>query len=325
MIKELFSDQTGKMNNSSVATDMKYSGWKHLLIMACISIGYLLLSFVLIGFRPEQLILLGLINFFYFFSKTSRKFLIGFSIFIFYWVTFDYMKAMPNYMFNEVHIGELYNLEKSFFGISLDGAIVTPNEYWLTHSNTILDVVTGLFYLCWIPVPLGFATYLFYKNRTDFFYFSLTFLVINFLGYIIYYIYPAAPPWYIQQYGYDFIAGTPGNTAGLSRFDAFFGVGVFKGLYQQSSNVFAAMPSLHSAYPIIVLYYGIKNKLGRANFFFATVMMGIWFSAVYTSHHYILDVFAGIGCAIGGIALFGWLLKLQGIKKGINKLIKYTQ
>lgn len=311
-------------NSSSVATDMKYSGWQHLLIMGGITAGYLLLSYVLIGFRPEQLFLVGLINFFYFFSKTSRKFLIGFSIFIIYWVTFDYMKAMPNYMINDVHIAELYNIEKSFFGIALDGTMVTPNEYWLKHTNTALDIITGLFYLCWIPVPLGFATYLFYKNRPHFFYFSLTFLLVNFLGYIIYYIYPVAPPWYVQQYGFDFIVGTPGNTAGLARFDTFFGVSIFKSLYEKSSNVFAAMPSLHSAYPVIVVYYGIKNRLGWFNLFFITVMTGIWFSAVYTSHHYILDVLAGILCAISGIALFEWLLTLQGFKKGVNKLIKQT-
>ncbi|RYD55424.1 MAG: inositol phosphorylceramide synthase [Sphingobacteriales bacterium] len=312
------------MDNTSVIADIKYTGWQRVLIMTGISIGYLLLSYVLIGFRPEQLILLGLINFFYFFSKTSRKFLIGFSIFIIYWVTFDYMKAMPNYLFGRVHIAELYNLEKSLFGISAYGVTISPNEYWLMHSNTVLDVITGLFYLCWIPVPLGFATYLFYKNRQQFFYFSLTFLLVNFLGYIVYYIYPAAPPWYMQQYGVEFIQGTPGNTAGLARFDAFFGASVFKGLYQQSSNVFAAMPSLHSAYPVIVIYYGLKNRLGIVNVFFATVMTGIWFAAVYTSHHYVLDVLAGITCAISGIALFGWLRSLGRIKKGIDKLIKYT-
>ncbi len=106
-------------------------------------------------------------------------------------------------------------------------------------------------------------------------YFSLTFLFVNLLGFIGYYVYPAAPPWYIQLHAGEspipFIAHTPGNTAGLHRFDAFFNVGIFNGLYSKSSNVFAAMPSLHSAYPLIVFYYGLKNKLGVANLFFATV------------------------------------------------------
>jgi len=43
---------------------------------------------------------------------------------------------------------------------------------------------------------------------------------------------------------------------------------------------------------------------------FAIVMVGIWFAAVYTSHHYILDVLAGIAAAILAIVIYQkWLLK----------------
>jgi membrane-associated phospholipid phosphatase len=82
---------------------------------------------------------------------------------------------------------------------------------------------------------------------------------------------------------------------------------IFKSIYAKGSNVFAAMPSLHSAYPVIVLYYGFKNRLGLVNIFFAIVVLGIWFTAVYAGHHYILDVLAGITCAILGISLFNLL------------------
>jgi len=68
------------------------------------------------------------------------------------------------------------------------------------------------------------------------------------------------------------------------------------------------MPSLHSSYPVIVLYYSLKNKLGKANIFFVIVMVGIWFSAVYLSHHYIVDVLAGILCAFIGILSFDLIL-----------------
>jgi membrane-associated phospholipid phosphatase len=37
-------------------------------------------------------------------------------------------------------------------------------------------------------------------------------------------------------------------------------------------------------------------------------MIGIWFTAVYASHHYILDVMAGIICATIGINLFNYLI-----------------
>ncbi|MEO0064734.1 MAG: hypothetical protein RI983_60 [Bacteroidota bacterium] len=274
------------------------------LLVLFFSVAYLLLSYYLIGFKTDQLVLVGLFNFMYYLSAVTRKFILGFTVFIVFWIIFDYMKAFPNYEYNTVSIRELYNLEKSIFGFNYKETVVTPNEFWLLNHNSILDVLTGIFYLSWIPVPLTFAAVLFFTHKREFFYFSLTFLLVNLLGFCVYYIYPAAPPWYVQQFGFDFIANTKGNTAGLYRFDAFFGVEIFKGLYEKSSNVFAAMPSLHSSYPLIVLYYAIRNKLGPVNWVFGTIMVGIWFAAVYSSHHYVLDVLAGIICALTGIWLF---------------------
>ena len=81
-----------------------------------------------------------------------------------------------------------------------------------------------------------------------------------------------------------------------------------KSIYVKSSNVFAAMPSLHASYPVIVLFYGIKKKMGWVNILFTIVMAGIWFAAIYTGHHYVLDVVAGIACAVTGIFIFQKLI-----------------
>jgi hypothetical protein len=313
------------MNTNPPVQDANVYNSRNLLLIAAISAAYLLLSRLLIGFKSEQVFLVLLFAVCYFISAATRKFIIGFSIFIVYWIVFDYMKAFPNYHYHAVHIADLYQAEKRLFGISFNGSRITPNEYWLRSGNTALDVMAGVFYLTWVPVPLLFAVYLFYKNRRQFFYFSLTFFLVNILGFIVYYIYPAAPPWYVQQHGFDFYAATPGNTAGLAKFDHFFHAGIFKSIYAKSSNIFAAMPSLHSSYPLIVLYFGIKNRLGIINFVFALVMVGIWFSAVYTSHHYMLDILAGITCALTGILLFQWLVfKSNKVKFFIDKLMRVT-
>jgi membrane-associated phospholipid phosphatase len=281
---------------------------KNVLTVVFAAAAYLLVSYLLVGFKTDQLFLVGIFFTLYFSSVGTRKFVLGFSIFIVYWIIFDYMKAFPNYKYNEVHIAGLYNLEKHFFGISHAGHLITPNEYWRLHGATFLDILTGLFYLCWIPVPLGFAAYLFYTRRRQFLYFSLTFVLVNLLGFVVYYTYPAAPPWYIQYHGFQFYRATAGNTAGLMKFDAYFNINLFKSIYAKGSNVFAAMPSLHSSYPLIVVYYGLKNRLRWGNLFFITVTVGIWFSAVYTSHHYLLDVLAGIVTAAIGIMLFNFVI-----------------
>lgn len=293
------------------------------LLVLLFSVAYLLLSYFLIGFKVDQLVLAGLFNFMYYLSPITRKFILGFTVFIVFWIIFDYMKAFPNYEYNNVSIREIYQLEKTIFGFNFNGVRITPNEYWLIYNNSALDIAAGIFYLSWIPVPLAFAGLLFFYRKREFFYFSLTFLLVNIIGFCVYYIYPAAPPWYVQQYGFEFIANTKGNTAGLYRFDEYFGVQIFKGLYEKSSNVFAAMPSLHSSYPLIVLYYGIRNKLGWINWVLSIVVVGIWFSAVYSSHHYVLDVLAGVACAIVGIFVFQKMLHSKGwMHNAIEKAVK---
>ena len=295
-----------------------------ILTLSVLSLGYLLLSFMLVGFKSDQLYVIALVNGLYFASNQSRKFVIGFSIFLIYWIVFDYMKAFPNYQYTSVHIESLYGLEKKLFGINTGQAILTPNEYWLAHRTRLLDLVTGVFYLTWIPIPLLFASYLFFTNRQAFYPFALTFVLVNFLGFIGYYLYPAAPPWYVQLHGFAFYPHTPGNTAGLANFDRLVGAPVFAAIYAKSSNVFAAMPSLHSSYPVIVLYYGLKNRLGIINLVFAIVAAGIWFSAVYNSHHYVLDVMAGILCASVGIILFNQLRKTRWLNAFMHWLTELT-
>lgn len=296
---------------------------KDLLLTTLLSLIYLLVSYLLIGFKTDQIFLLLICTSFYYLSIPTRKFIIGFSIFIVFWIIFDYLKAFPNYKYNSVHIVELYNWEKHWFGFVSDGALVTPNEYWLKKSRPSLDVICGVFYLMWVPVPIAFSVFLFLTNRKkQFLYFLFTFLLVNLLGFIGYYIYPAAPPWYIQQYGTEIIENAPSNPAQLIKFDQFFNLSIFQTLYSKGSNVFAAMPSLHSSYPLIVIYYGLKNKLGGINIFFAVIVVGIWFAAVYTSHHYVLDVLAGILTAVLGIVLFNRLKETRISKAFIGSMLK---
>ena len=76
-------------------------------------------------------------------------------------------------------------------------------------------------------------------------------------------------------------------------------------MYGRNANVFAAVPSLHSAYMVVTVCYAIlakSNKFLIALFVF--IMFGIWFTAVYSSHHYLIDVMLGICCALLGFFLF---------------------
>ena len=326
MLPETRSEEKVFIKHSNGHSKVKSSLFNpgSLLFAGIASLLYLLVSYSLLGFKVDQFILVGIFNFCYFTSRITRNFITGFSIFIIYWIIFDYMKVFPNYLFNEVHIESLYQLEKSLFGIEMNGAVLTPNEYFALHPARFMDVLAGVFYLCWIPIPLSFAAFLFFRKRTAFFQFALNFFLVNCIGFIGYYLYPAAPPWYVAKYGFTFNAATPGNTGALNRFDNYFGISVFENMYAKSSNVFAAMPSMHAAFMLLVLFYGIKYRLKYWNILFAIILVGIWFSAVYTSHHYILDVIAGILSGFIAIGLIQWWMANKSGRKAMQFMVSIS-
>ena len=148
--------------------------WSKLTI-PLLSVLFLFIAFFTTGIRNDHVLLVGIVNVSYFISNMTRRFIIGFSIFVIYWIIFDSMKLWPNWSFSEVDILPLYNLEKSLFGIQHGSLILTPNEYFNLHQNTFLDLLSSAFYLCWIPLPLIFAFYLFNYRKDLFLRFSLAF------------------------------------------------------------------------------------------------------------------------------------------------------
>lgn len=277
---------------------------KNIIINSLIVVVYVLWNSLVVGIRTEHYLLmfLWLISFYAF--EKSRKFILAFSIFIVYWIVYDSMRILPNYEVSYVHIQEPYNLEKALFGIMVNNTLLSPNEFFAIYHTKFLDLLSGLFYINWVPIPLAFGVYLFLKDKFLFTRYALVFFLVNIVGFAIYYIYPAAPPWYVDIYGFDLHIGVQGNSARLSNFDEIVGFPIFANIYNKNANVLAAMPSLHATYPLIVLYFGIKKGLGWVNGLFVLFMLGIWFATVYSNHHYILDILVGVSMTLVVILLF---------------------
>lgn len=289
---------------------------------------WLAVTALCVGFRPEHLWLALLLGGLFFGCRTSRKIVVALLPFIIFGISYDWMNIVHNYEVNPVDIEGIYNTEKSLFGITLaNGDILTPNEFFALHTTPVLDFLGGVFYLCWVPVPILFGLYLYFKGeRGIYLRFALVFLFVNFIGFAGYYIHPAAPPWYVAIHGFGLDLTTHGEVAGLGAFDRMTGLGIFHGLYGRNANVFAAVPSLHSAYTFVAFIYSLKSKSPLwTKILLATVTLGIWFTAVYTSHHYIIDVSLGILCSILGYILFERVfMKFPAFSSFISRYARYV-
>ena len=214
------------------------------MLVVVITVVFLLLTATCIGLRPEHFLMAGLFFVLFFAGKTTRKLAVALLPFIIFGVSYDWMRVYPNYQVNPIDVQGLYEAEKSLFGISVNGTILIPCEYFAIHHWSIADFFAGVFYLCWVPVPIVFGLWLYLKgDRRMYLRFAMVFLLVNLIGFAGYYIHPAAPPWYAMNYGFEAMLDTPGNVAGLGRFDELMGCTIFNSIYGRNANVFAAVPS----------------------------------------------------------------------------------
>jgi hypothetical protein len=286
---------------------------------------WLVVTALFVGFRPEHAVLALLLAAMFFLTLPGRRLALALLPFFIFGISYDWMNMVPNYTVNPVDTAGLYNTEKSLFGIATAAGVLTPNEYFAIHHCGVADVLAGVFYLCWVPLPIFFGLWLYFSGkRGAYLHFAVVFLLVNLIGFAIYYIHPAAPPWYVAMHGFEAVPGTPGSVAGLEGFGRITGWNVFDGLYARNSNVFAAMPSLHSAYTLVAFIYAVRaHSSGWWRWILGVVTAGIWATAVYTSHHYILDVLGGIACALAGFVLFEYaLMRIPAVARFMDRYVQ---
>lgn len=305
---------------------MKFPTLKEALCCLCALVVWLAVTILFIGFRPEHIFLAILIGGLFYAAVPTRKLVVALLPFIIFGISYDWMNLLPNYEVNPIDVEGLYNTEKALFGISTAAGILTPNEFFALHHVKLMDFMAGVFYLCWVPLPIFYGLWLYFTGKGyDYLRFALVFLLVNLIGFALYYVHPAAPPWYVAYHGFEPVVGTTGEVAGLGYFDEMTGLGVFHGLYARNANVFAAMPSLHSAYTFVAFIYSIIIGSSRAwKCILGFVTLGIWFTAVYTSHHYILDVCGGIACSVAAVLLFEKVfLRIPAFRGWLHRYANY--
>lgn len=307
---------------------MAFPTKKEFIIVACGTLLFFILTGLFIGIRVDHVGLIGLFLALFFASGPTRKLAIALIPFMVFGISYDWMRVFPNYEVNPIDVKGLYETEKALFGIPVNGQILTPNEYFALHNWKVMDFLSGIFYLCWVPVPMLFGVWLYIKGERELYLrLALVFLFVNFIGFAGYYIHPAAPPWYVMMHGFEPILNTPGETAGLARFDAVTGLNIFGSIYSRNANVFAAVPSLHSAYMIMPVYYAVVRKSNPLLvILLSVILVGIWFTAVYTAHHYVIDVLLGILCALLGLLIFEkGLLRIPGFRRFFDTYYRYIR
>lgn len=123
---------------------------------------------------------------------------------------------------------------------------------------------------------------------------------------LTHFIFPNAPPLYIRVYGdnkspsYDMKF-----TDGISRSDMKIGPHIHKAVYYATPSQFGALPSVHSATAVMaflfVCYYSRYRFIKVLAFMYIVCQ---WWAAVYSEHHWRIDLLVGMMYALGSFTFF---------------------
>jgi membrane-associated phospholipid phosphatase len=275
---------------------------------------YITAIYLLGGLRGEH-IFIGFLGLLDAYNEKSRSFLKYFFPFILTGVAYDSMR----YFYwagvqGHVHVSGPYLRDKYYFGVNVlsDGGYserLTLNEFFDRHHWAVMDFLCGFAYLFFVSEYLIAALALFFTKKYRMLkVFGWCFFVVNCLGFITYFIYPAAPPWYVSQFGLGpALMNIHPAPAAAHRFDLLLGTHFFDQMYGRGIDVYGAYPSLHVTYPFLVSWVALSLKKGR------TLAIGFYFlmcfSAIYLQHHYVVDVLLGTGFAFMVLLVMNrWIL-----------------
>jgi membrane-associated phospholipid phosphatase len=203
-----------------------------------------------------------------------------------------------------VHVFWPYWFDKTAFGVGTLRERRSLNELFAAHHWPAVDLITGLSYLAYIHVVLVFAAFLTVTDRSRsgaprVRALGWTFVGMNLASFLTYILFPVAPPWYVAKHGFGPVEGdAAASPAALARWDDLTGIPYFRHFYSHATDVFGAMPSMHCAYPMLLLLYSFELRRVRLSAALAAFQLLMCFSAVYLQHHYVSDVLAGTAFAI---------------------------
>ncbi|KAK0786365.1 Phosphatidylinositol:ceramide phosphoinositol transferase (IPC synthase) [Friedmanniomyces endolithicus] len=214
------------------------------------------------------------------------------------WLTFFYScQFLPATHRPQIWVRLLPALENMLYGANLSALLSA-------HKSTPLDLLAWLPYGAIhyaSPVVVSAITFLFGPPGTlpvwarIFGYMCLT-------GVVIQLCFPCAPPWYENKYGLaPANYSIHGEAAGLAAIDRLLGNDFYTAKFAASPVVFGAFPSLHSAWATLEMLF-MSSLFPRWRPAFVFYLLWLWWSTMYLSHHYAVDLVAG--SLISGIAYF---------------------
>ncbi|MDX6533885.1 MAG: hypothetical protein QOJ13_1261 [Gaiellales bacterium] len=180
------------------------------------------------------------------------------------------------------HANDIVSTERSL-GIFSE---LDVQQWALSAPGIVQTIANWTYFNCQFTISFGFLFWVYLKRNDAYAVVRNTLMTAMALGLVGYMLYPAAPPRMLTELGFvDTLNSTSVNHN--------------SGLIASLSNPYAAMPSMHTAFALIIGFAGVmlvRSRVLRVMWAFYPAL--VIFSIIATGNHFFLDAAGGAGVAI---------------------------
>ncbi len=254
----------------------------------------LFMVFVLhLSVSPERFLILMLIAALV--LGRGKLFLADWIPFLVLFLSYEYLRGLSGQVGMPIH--DVTGLERLLFGSQIP-TVLLQHALYRAGQVQWYDIAATMFYFLHFAFPLGVGYLLWIIERRSFLRFSRTLIAMSFSAFFFFLLVPVAPPWIalsgqvvkVINHTLPSFTDIPGLAAPATIYDFFY------------ANKYAAMPSMHAAYPFLGALFAARVFGWRALPLFAYTAC-VWFSIVYLGEHYVIDIIGGVIFALA--AYFG--------------------
>lgn len=233
----------------------------------------------------------------------ARTFVLRFAPFVLLLLTYDSFRSIADDLNQNVHFWEMIDFDRWLFGGQLP--TTTLQQWWWHGTLSWYDFYFYFLYTIHFVAPLALAIVLWKLREKLYWPFVVALTGLSFAAFITYVVFPAAPPWMASEM--HFIEPIHKIST-----DIWFAMGIENPseVYAKlSPNLVAAVPSLHSAYPLLIWLFLVKAfGLRRMGWLFV-YPLSMWIGVTYMGEHYVFDAMLGALYALVAYFASLWFFK----------------
>jgi membrane-associated phospholipid phosphatase len=245
-------------------------------------------------------------------AERGRRFFLDWSPLFAFWLVYDRLRLLQPALLYRVAVETPYLIERQAFGWIAGGeAPALAAHNWIaSHSVAplllaILWLAQAVYFSHLFLVPILFI-WLWGQGRKSerarnrFTEYMRAFSFLNFFAIAVYVLLPVAPPWWISVNSF---AQPTTELMSQTKMAAGMNGALVQAMIKNAPQWFAAVPSLHGAYPVMLLLLALPYRNRWIIPALAFYCAAMWAATVVLNQHYIIDLLAGAFLAFAAWAL----------------------